>query len=102
MRLVLMSRFGMDLPAELIEQQVATALDLIVMSKRLSGGERRITSLSEVSMAPGGGVHLEECVSYDEGRDGWRLVRMPGFLGRAASDGLIEREEVRRWRTSLS
>ena len=31
-RLVLMARFGMDLPASLIEEQVATALDLIVMS----------------------------------------------------------------------
>ena len=30
LRLVLMARFGMDLPAEIIEKQIATALDLIV------------------------------------------------------------------------
>lgn len=102
LRLVLMSRFGMDLPARLIEEQVATAIDLIVMSRRLPGGARRITSLTEVSRSSEGGVLLEECVSYDEGSDSWRLVRMPAFLGHAVDDGLIARGEVDRWRASLS
>jgi pilus assembly protein CpaF len=35
LRLVLMARYGMDLPAHLIEEQVATALDLVVMSAPL-------------------------------------------------------------------
>lgn len=102
MRLVLMSRFGMDLPADLLEEQVATALDLIVMSKRLPGGARRITSLSEVTRSREGHVHLEECVSYEEARDLWRLVRLPGFLGRAVDDRVLDRREVERWKASLS
>lgn len=35
-----MARFGMDLPTELIEEQIATAVDLIVMAKRLPSGKR--------------------------------------------------------------
>ncbi len=34
LRLVLMARFAWTYPAEIIEQQIATALDLIVMSQR--------------------------------------------------------------------
>ena len=41
LRLVMMARFGIDLPADILEGQVATALDLIVMTHRLPGGERR-------------------------------------------------------------
>ena len=37
-RLVLMARLGMDLPASLIEEQVATAIDLVVMSRRMTDG----------------------------------------------------------------
>ena len=43
-RLVLMARFGMDLPTDIIEEQVATALDLIVMSRRMPGGSRVIST----------------------------------------------------------
>ena len=50
LRLVLMARFGMDLPTEVIEAQIATALDLLVMSHRMSDGLRFIGSLSEVSL----------------------------------------------------
>lgn len=85
-RLVLMARYGMDLPAHLIEEQIATALNLVVMSKRIAGGGRRITSLSEVSRTDDGGVHLIPCVTYDEVCDRWRLSRLPSFT-RHALDG---------------
>ena len=58
-RLVLMARFGMDLPPDIIREQVATALDLIVMSRRLKDGSRAITELAEVGRAEGGG---EMCI----------------------------------------
>ena len=49
LRLVLMARFGMDLPTAIIEEQVATALDLLVLSARHGDGSRRITSLAQVT-----------------------------------------------------
>ncbi|MDR2197763.1 MAG: CpaF family protein [Coriobacteriales bacterium] len=44
-RLVMMARFGMDLPVEVIEQQIATAFDLIVQIDRAADGVRRVTSV---------------------------------------------------------
>lgn len=99
-RLVLMARIGMDLPAELIEEQVATALDLIVMSRRMPDGSRVISSLSEVSRGESGSVELLELVSFDTGLRSWRLEREPTFVGRSVRDGLLEVEEVEAWRRS--
>lgn len=67
-RLVLMARLGMDIPASLIEEQVATALDLIVMSRRMPDGSRVISSLSEVSRTKTGQVELTQLVSFDPAR----------------------------------
>ena len=97
-RLVLMARFGMDLPAALIEEQVATALDLIVMSRRMPDGSRVVSDACEVGRGEDGGVELSQVVSFDVGERSWRLVREPAFLARAVSDGLLEEEEVCQWR----
>lgn len=100
LRLVLMSRFGMDLPTDIIEEQVATALDLLVMSQRFPDGRRYITSLSTVGRAEGGGVDLGEVVSFDEGSRSWRLVSEPGFVQRALEEGTLDLGEVGEWRRS--
>ncbi|MBP3884686.1 MAG: CpaF family protein [Olsenella sp.] len=102
LRLVLMARFGMDLPTDIIEEQIATALDLLVMSNRFPDGSRRITSLAEVSRAEDGGVRLEECVSYDDATRTWVLAREPTFLSSAVEAGVISKEEVERWRSSFA
>lgn len=101
LRLVLMARFGMDLPTDIIEEQIASALDLIVMSCRLPGGARRISGLVEVGRSETGGVGLSECVAYDQAQDTWTLVREPQFVEAAIGLGRLEREEVERWRRDL-
>lgn len=102
LRLVLMARFGMDLPASIIEEQVATALDLLVLSSRRSDGSRRITSLSEVGRSPKGGVELSDVVSYEPSCDQWHLEREPNFVGLAIEEGRLSQEEVQVWRSSVS
>ncbi len=101
MRLVLMARFGMDLPTDLIEEQVATAIDLIVVTRRLSDGTRVVTSLTEVSRAEDGFARLDERVSFGLARRSWSLEAEPAFVARAIEDGVLEEGEVREWRSSL-
>lgn len=101
MRLVLMARFGMDLPPALIEEQIATALDLIVMSRRLKDGSRAITELAEVGRAEGGGVDLMTCVEYRLGDGTWGLTGEPSFIAQGIECGLLGREEVELWRRSV-
>ena len=84
LRLVLMARFGMDLPTSIIEEQVATALDLIVMSQRMPDGSRVISSLTEVGRTSDGGVELTPCIAFDEAKRSWELIREPSGLGEGA------------------
>ncbi len=74
LRLVLMARFGMDLPVDIVEEQIASGLDLLVMSHRLPDGSRRIGSMSEVCRGEESGVDLKRIVSFDETTDTWELV----------------------------
>lgn len=96
-RLVLMARFGMDLPVDIIRQQIASALDLIVMSRRFADGRRLITTLSEVVGSGPEGVELHECIGFDEATYTWRFVDEPRFVRRAVQEGLLDGEEVRLW-----
>ena len=99
LRLVLMARFGMDLPTDIIEEQVATAIDLIVMSNRFPDGSRCITSMAGVSRAEDGGVSLETLVDFDQAARTWTLVREPPFVAQVVEAGVATEEEVRVWRS---
>ena len=50
-RLTLLARYGIDLPSALIEEQVAMALDGIVMSVRRPDGKRFVAGYTGVSRA---------------------------------------------------
>ena len=100
-RLVLLARYGIDLPSDIIEEQVATALDGIVMSTRTPEGRRFVSSYSGVSRAPGGGVRLERYVCFDAGSAEWSLEREPPFVAQAVAAGALDGEEVDGWRRSV-
>ena len=76
------------------------ALDGIVMSVRLPGGMRYVSSYSGVSRAPGGGVKLTEFVAFDVAERRWSLVCEPPFVEEALRSGALDEEEVLRWRSS--
>ena len=96
LRLVLMARFGMDLPTELIEEQIATAVDLIVMARRLPSGKRVMASASLVGRGRGSEVvELEEIVSFDQALCKWTLLAEPPFVERGVRTGP---SPGRRWR----
>lgn len=101
-RLVLMARFGMDLPTDLIEKQIASALDFILMSRRMADGSRYLASLSEVEESESGSVRLRECVLFDEVGRTWSLVYEPPFVARLLEEGVLAKEEVDAWRSSCA
>ncbi len=102
LRLVLMARFGIELPSQVIEGQIATALDFIVMTGKLPNGCRRVEGLTACGRSGVGTVELEDCVVYDRHADRWTLVREPEYVGVAERRGLVSPGEVDRWRSSVS
>lgn len=97
LRLVLMARFGMDLPASIIEEQVASALDFVVMGKRNPDGVRFITDMAEVTRDTTGRVLLSPIVGFDEASKSWHLSATPSFIKEAVAEKLLEQEEVEAW-----
>lgn len=97
-RLTLLARYGIDLPSDLIEEQVAMALDGIVMSERRPDGRRFVSSYSGVERAPEGGVRLERYVSFDPAGPIWTLEREPAFIAEGLRSGVLDEEEVDEWR----
>ncbi len=99
-RLTLLARYGINLPSELIEEQIALALDGIVMSERRPDGRRFVSSYSGVSRAAEGGVKLERYVTFDRASASWMLEKEPPFIAAALDAGALTEKEVEQWRQS--
>jgi pilus assembly protein CpaF len=61
---------GFDLPVRAIREQVASAVDLIVHTERLSDGSRRLTAITEVQGTEGDVVTLQDVFAYRPGPPG--------------------------------
>lgn len=99
-RLTLLARYGINLPSELIEEQIAMALDGIIMSERHADGRRFVTSYSGVSRSEQGGVHLTRYVTFDRATCAWTLNQEPPFIEEALRAGVLTQQEVEQWRSS--
>lgn len=94
--MVMMS--GFDLPVKAIRQQFASALSLIIQASRLTGGPRKITSITEVQGMEGEVVTMQELFKYEqdgvnsEGKAVGRIVATgvrPQFLDRLKASGTV-------------
>jgi pilus assembly protein CpaF len=99
-RLVMMARYGMDLPVDVIEEQVASALDLIVQLDRFADGTRRITSICECGGGRGG-VTLERLVEWDRRDGSYTWNAEPQWLDDPGFREMVTEGEVESWRSSL-
>lgn len=99
-RLVTMVRYGMDLPTEVIESQVISALDVIVQQDRVLGGGRRVT---QIAMRARDFYGSEErfpyrvVVRWDKGSKSYVWEQAPEWLDELVLDGYASREEVDDW-----
>jgi pilus assembly protein CpaF len=59
---------GFEMPTKAMRQQIASALDLIVQTARMSDGTRKVTSISEVCGIEGDTIALQELFTFH--RDG--------------------------------
>ncbi len=94
--MVMMS--GFELPTRAIRQQFASAIDLIVQAARLTGGPRKITTITEVQGMEGDVVTMQDIFKFEqdgvstEGKAFGRLTSTgvrPGFLDRLKAAGAV-------------
>jgi len=89
---------GMDLPIRAIREQVASAVDVVVLQARLKDGTRRITHITEVERMEGDVITLQDIFVYDHSmgfdENGKTLGRLratglrPKFLDKLAQENV--------------
>ena len=98
-RLVMMVRFGSDLPVDVIEGQVASALDLIVHLQRQADGSRKVIEIA--SFPPGcNDARPLPCALWDRKIHAYRWD-VPCWVSDLIDAGIASREEVESWESSL-
>lgn len=103
-RLMMMVRYGMDLPIEIIEEQVASALDLVVQQDRLSGGKRRVT---QIAMRSEGARSVRErrrfapIVRWDRRTQRYEWSELPAWIEELPFMNVASEEEVAQWVQSV-
>lgn len=102
-RLTMLVRFGADLPVDVIEENIAHALDLVVQVERCADGARRIASAAELLFDEETRRCVARPVFVREGKRGdvsW--CRVPEWVERLPErGGTATKEEVSSWLASL-
>ena len=101
-RLSMLVRYGADLPIDVIEENIAHALDLVVQVERCVDGSRRISSASQLRFDRETRRCTAEPVFWREGPEAaivW--ARVPEWVDGLPSEGGARAEEVAAWAASL-
>ncbi len=98
-RLTTMVRYVAELPVDVIEANIASAIDLVVQTQRAMDGSRMVTDVVALDFDDDRG----RCVTrpiYARGRPGDRggWVDVPHWVDELPMRGLAESEEVESWK----
>ena len=103
LRLMTMVRYAAELPVDVIERQIASALDLGIQIARDAAGNRFVTQVVEYHFDAERGKAQVEVVyerAYADARGEWRMV--PAWVDELESLCLARRGEVELWKRSIS
>lgn len=98
-RLVAMVRIGNDLPVDVIEENIASALDVVVQTSRSKHGHRFISEIAEIGWSEEAGKAVAR-TAYK--RASWHTegewIFEPSWIEESAGLGALDKEEVKAWR----
>jgi pilus assembly protein CpaF len=63
---VMIAMAGFDIPPRAIRTQIASAIQLVIQSRRLAGGRRKITSVCEIAGMEGDQLQMQEIFLYEQ------------------------------------
>ncbi len=63
---VMIAMAGYDIPIRALRQQIASAIQLIVQSRRLTGGKRKVVSVSEITGMEGDNIQMHDLFMFEQ------------------------------------
>lgn len=101
-RLVTMVRYGFDLPVEVIEENIASAIDVAVQTSRSRDGRRFVSAIAEMHRGENSACVADPVFTRRSLESEGVWARAPSWLDDAIDMGLIESEEVASWKRACS
>ena len=103
LRLITMVRYAAELPVDVIERQVCSAIELGVQVSRDAAGMRYVSQAVEYCFDDDKGAPVVDVI-YERayGADAGRWHRVPSWMGKLVDQGAASREEVREWKRLIS
>ena len=101
-RLVTMVRFGFDLPVDVIEENIASAIDVAVQTSRSRDGRRFISAIAEMRRDPEKSCVAQPLFVRKNTSVPGEWSREPSWLEFAVGAGVIDGKEVEQWRRACS
>src|SRR3954470_2479622 len=64
---VMIAMAGYDIPAKALRTQIASAINIVIQAKRLTGGKRKLTSVSEITGMEGDNLQMHDLFMFEQG-----------------------------------
>lgn len=103
MRLATMVRYAADLPVDVVEEQIASAIDIVVHTSRSVDGSRAVVEVAELEFDR----QERRCLArrvfrFDRVTGAKEWASIPEWIGRLEPQGIAEKEEVEKWTNRCS
>jgi pilus assembly protein CpaF len=57
---------GFEIPAKALRTQIASAINIVIQAKRLTGGKRKLTSVSEITGMEGENIQMHDLFVFEQ------------------------------------
>lgn len=102
-RLTTMVRYESDLPIDVIEANIASAIHLVVQTQRAPDGSRRVSEVvAFVYDRDKGRCDTRGIYERDHGSPSGRWLSTPGWVHELPRMGIASEQEVREWKRACS
>jgi pilus assembly protein CpaF len=92
---VMIAMAGYDIPTRALRTQIANAVQIIIQARRITGGKRKITSVSEICGMEGDNVQMQEIFSFEQTGVDQEGMAVGRFISTGIRPKAYERIETR-------
>ena len=63
---VMIAMAGFEIPTKALRTQIASAINIVIQAKRLTGGKRKVTSVSEITGMEGDNIQMHDLFVFEQ------------------------------------
>jgi pilus assembly protein CpaF len=92
---VMIAMAGYDIPTKALRTQIANAVQIVIQARRITGGKRKVTSVSEITGMEGDNLQMHEIFTYEQSGVDQEGQAVGRFVATGIRPKAVERIETR-------